>query len=305
MTAAIFLLVRYLEGRKLRLLIMAAAVTAAATYVRPVGFIFVPVVVVVLLFQQRRVTRLAVFVLVFAGLVAPWFVRNYLAAGYAGFSSVSDYNLLYYEAAGVWAKSHGLSTQQARQELDMMCRRRLEVEKIEPGSPRAVRVQRQLGRAILLSYPATFLHVHSVTSLNSLLPAGTGLLEMLGITSGNRGTLSVLHTAGLWAASKYYFGSNIAAVLLMVPDLGVLMIQYLASLAYAVSQLKLRGFNWCPAGWLIVLTILAFVLVGGPAAVPRFRLPVEPLLNVAAGAGVAMLLNPGKFTREDPRLAAL
>jgi 4-amino-4-deoxy-L-arabinose transferase-like glycosyltransferase len=305
MTAAIFLLVRYLEEGKLRLLIMAAAVTAAATYVRPVGFIFVPIVVVVLLFQQRRITRLAAFVLVFAGLVAPWFVRNYLVAGYAGFSSVSDYNLLYYEAAGVWAKSHGLSTQQARQELDMMYRRRLEVEKIEPGSSRAVWVQRQLGRAILLSYPATFLHVHSATSLNSLLPAGTGLLEMLGVTSGNRGTLSVLHTAGLWAAAKYYFGSNITAMLLMVPDLVFLVIQYLACSAYALTQLGLRGLNWGPAGWLIVLTILAFVLVGGPAAVPRFRLPVEPLLNLAAGAGLTMLLNPRKLTSQNLRLVSV
>src|SRR5882672_6818720 len=78
MTTAIFLLIRYLEEGKLRLLIMAAGVTAAAAYVRPVGFIFVPIVIVVLLFHQRRVTRLVAFVLVFAGLVAPWFVRNYL-----------------------------------------------------------------------------------------------------------------------------------------------------------------------------------------------------------------------------------
>jgi 4-amino-4-deoxy-L-arabinose transferase-like glycosyltransferase len=304
-TIAILLLVRYLEEGKLRLLITAAAVTAAATYVRPVGFIFMPIVVAVLLFRQRRTAPVAAFVLVFAGLVAPWFVRNYLAVGYVGFSAISDDSLLFYEAAGVWAKSHGLSTQKARQELDMIYRQRLEVEKIEDGSPQAMRVQRQMGRAILLAYPGTFLRVHSTTSLNSLLPAGTGLLEMLGVTSGNRGTLSVLHTAGLWAAAKYYFGSNITAMLLMVPDLVFLVIQYLACSAYALTQLGLRGLNWGPAGWLIVLTILAFVLVGGPAAVPRFRLPVEPLLNLAAGAGLTMLLNPRKLTSQNLRLVSV
>jgi hypothetical protein len=36
--------------------------------------------------------------------------------------------------------------------------------------------------------------------------------------------------------------------------------------------------------------------------VPRFRLPVEPLLNLAAGAGVAMLLNRRKLTRENPEV---
>jgi 4-amino-4-deoxy-L-arabinose transferase-like glycosyltransferase len=300
MTAAILLLVRYLEEGKLRLVMMAAGVTAAATYVRPVGFIFVPIVVLVLLFQRGRIVRVAAFVLVFAGLVAPWFVRNYLTVGYAGFSSVSDHNLLFYEAAGVWAKSHGLSTEKAREKLDMIYRQRLEVEKIEPGSPQAMRMQRQMGGGILLAYPATFLRVHSATSLNSLLPAGTGLLEMLGVTSGSRGTLSVLHTAGLWAATKYYFGSNITAMLLMVPDVAFLVIQYLAISAYGLWQLRLRGLNWGPAGWLIVLTILAFVLVGGPAAVPRFRLPVEPLLNLAAGASVAMVLKRRKLIRKHP-----
>jgi hypothetical protein len=299
-TVAIFLLVRYLEEVKLPLLITAAAVTAAATYVRPVGFIFVPIVGAVLLFRQRRMARLAAFVLVFAALVAPWFVRNYLAVGYAGFSSVSDYNLLFYEAAGVWAKSRGLSTRQARQELDTMYRQRLDAEKIEPESPRAISVERDMGRAIILSHPRTFLEVHSATSLNSLLPAGTGLLEMLGVTSGNRGTLSVLHTAGLWAAAKYYFGSNVTAMLLIVPDLVFLAAQYFASLGYAVSQLGLRGLNWSPAAWLIVLTIIAFLLVGGPAAVPRFRLPVEPLLNLAAGGGVAMLLKRRKLIGQNP-----
>ena len=299
-TVAILLLLRYLEEVKLRLLITAAAVTAAATYVRPVGFIFVPIVALVLLLRQRRIASVAGFVLVFAGLVAPWFTRNYLAVGYAGFSSVGDYNLLFYEAAGVWAKSRGLSTRQARQELDTMYRHNLEAEKIEPKSPRAIHLEREMGRAIILSHPTTFLRVHSTTSLNSLLPAGTGLLEMLGVTSGNRGTLSVLHTAGLWTATKYYFGSNITAVLLIVPDVIFLLTQYLACLAYAFSQLGSRGLNWSPAGWLVVLTILAFVLVGGPAAVPRFRLPVEPLLNLAAGAGVAMLLKRRKLIRKNP-----
>jgi hypothetical protein len=79
-----------------------------------------------------------------------------------------------------------------------------------------------------------------------------------------------------------------------------LLTQYLACLAYAFSQLGSRGLNWSPAGWLVVLTILAFVLVGGPAAVPRFRLPVEPLLNLAAGAGVAMLLKRRKLIRKNP-----
>jgi hypothetical protein len=228
-----------------------------------------------------------------------------LTLGYAGFSSAGDYHLLFDDSAGVWAKSHGLSTEQARQEMNIMYRNRLEVEKIEPDSAAALRLERQMGRGIILSYPATFVQIHLTTSLNSLLPAGTGLLEMLGITSGHRGTLNVLQDQGVWPAVKYYFGSNITAMLLMVPDLIFLSIQYLAASAYAFSQLRRLGLNWGSTGWLVVLTILGFVLAAGPAAVPRFRLPAEPLINVAAGAGLAMLFHRKKVTSENVRLVGL
>ncbi len=302
-TIAMLCVVRHIRIGGLQPLALGAAATAAATYVRPVGFIFVPIVALVLLFRPRRPASLASFVVIFVALVTPWFVRNYMAAGYVGFSSFGDYSLLFTEGAGVWAKSHGLSTLQAREQLDRMYRQRLLVEAIEPGSAQAIRVERQMGKAILFTYPGTFLRVHVSTSLNCLLPAGTGLLEMLGVTAGNRGTLSVLQTAGLWPAIKYYFGSNFIAIALIVPDLIFLAIQYLAASTYAFRQLGSRGLSWGPAAWLVVLTILAFVMVAGPGAVPRFRLPVEPLINVAAGAGVAMLLNHRKLIKEGSSLA--
>jgi 4-amino-4-deoxy-L-arabinose transferase-like glycosyltransferase len=294
-TLAVLLLVQYFREDKWRFLALAAAVTAAATYVRPVGFIFVPVVVLVLLLRQRQVAKVAVFVVIFAALVMPWYVRNFLVARYVGFSSVGDYNLLFYEAAGVLAKSQGLSPQQARQELGIAYRERLDREKIDPTSTRAIRLQARMGSGILLAHPVLFIRVHFATSLNSLLPAGTGLLEILGMTSGNRGTLSVLQSQGFFAAVRYYFASNIIAVLFAIPELIYLIIRYLGCVVWAFWQFQTRRFNCGPSGWLIALTVAAFLLVAGPAAVARFRLPVEPLLNLIAGAGVAMVVGRGRL----------
>ena len=53
-----------------------------------------------------------------------------------------------------------------------------------------------LGRDILLAHPMTFVRVQIVTSLVSLLPASWAVLQMLGITSGGRGTVSVLQSEG-------------------------------------------------------------------------------------------------------------
>jgi hypothetical protein len=147
-----------------------------------------------------------------------------------------------------------------------------------------------MGSGILLAHPVLFIRVHFATSLNSLLPAGTTLLEMLKMTSGNRGTLSVLQTQGLLAAVKYYFASNLTAVLVLIPELVYLLIRYVACATFAFLHFRARRFHWGAAGWLIALTIAAFLLVAGPAAFARFRLPVEPLLNLTAGMGMVTIL---------------
>ena len=291
MTTALLLLVRHLRRGTWWPVALAAVVTAAAAYVRPVGFIFVPIAVLVLLARRGRLANAGGFALVFAVLVIPWCIRNYVVAGYAGFSSVGEHNLLYYEATGVTAKVRGVSTLEAREDLDSLFRQRRAALNIPANSAEAARLQGRMGREIVLSHPGTWLVVHVKTSVNSLLPAGTGLLEILGITSGSHGTLSVLHTEGIWSAVKHYFsfGPGLAAVLWIVPELVLLAVRYLACLAYAVRQLWRQKLNWGAAGWLVVLTILAFVLVAGPAAVPRFRAPVEPLVNLGAAAGLVWL----------------
>jgi 4-amino-4-deoxy-L-arabinose transferase-like glycosyltransferase len=294
LTLVILLLARHFRDREWWPVALAAALTAAAIYVRPVGVIVVPAAAVVLLVGPRRLVNAGGFVVIVGALLAPWLVRNYVVAGYSGFSSISEWNLVFWEGAGVWAKSHGISRLQAQHELETIYSQRLLREHIEPGSPVAARVQAQMGREIILAHPVIFLRVHLVTSLVSLLPASWWLLQMLGITSGERGTLSVLQSEGLLVALKYYFAGNLSAMALMAPEVILLAIRYLAGMAYAMRQWRMWKLNWGPMGWLVVLMIAEFVLVGGPAAEPRFRLPVEPLLNIAGGAGVARLMGRRK-----------
>ncbi len=56
----------------------------------------------VLLYRSRAWALAAEFALIFALLVAPWYVRNH-GVGYDGFSSVGDQNLLSYVDPGVRA----------------------------------------------------------------------------------------------------------------------------------------------------------------------------------------------------------
>lgn len=287
-TAALLLLVRHFRDRTWTSLAGAVVVTAAAAYTRPVGFLLVPAVVVVLLFRPRGLVKAAVFAGCFAVLVAPWFARNYLEAGYVGFSSLSDHYLLRYEAAGVMAASRGVSAQAARDQLLHDYKAELERRGIRFDSAPAMQVARGMGRGWILAHPLLFVKVHLVTSLGSLLPS-VDLLQTMGITRQGTGTLSVLQSQGLGAAIDHYFGGDKKALLLAVPSTLLLGVQYVAGLGFVLWNVRRRGMRWGRAGWLAAFLIIGFIGTTGPAAEPRFRLPLESLFDTAAGAGLVLL----------------
>jgi len=289
-TAAVLMLACHLRDKRWWLPVASAALTAGATYVRPVGFIFVPIVMLVML-RARRFFGTFSYLLAFALLVAPWFARNQLVAGYAGFSSIADYHPLYYEAAEVRASIAGIPAERARQQLDEIYQERLRSSHIEPGSAGAIHLQGRVGLEVIRANPVTWAFVHLKTSGASLLPASSAFLEMYGTTSGGRGTLSVLHTRGPLAAARYYFDSNPGASILVLPEALILAAKYLACLvAVLLYPLCFRKPGWDANGLaILLLTAVAFLCVAGPAATPRFRLPVEPLVNIGAAGGAVLL----------------
>jgi 4-amino-4-deoxy-L-arabinose transferase-like glycosyltransferase len=295
-TATVVMLVCHLREGKWWLPMATAVLTAGATYVRPVGFIFVPIVTLVL-FRGRRFFGAVIYLLAFALLVAPWFARNQLVAGYVGFSSFAEYNLLYSEAADVRASIAGTSMEQARQQLDDIYQERLRSSHIEPGCAQAIGMEGRVGLEVIRANPVTWAFVHLKTSGASLLPGSAGILEIYGMTSGGRGTLSVLHTRGPLEAAKHYFDSNPSAIILILPEALMLMAKYLACLvAVLLYPLCSRKMDWDSKGLAIVLlTAVAFLCVAGPAATARFRLPAEPLLNIGAAAGTVLLTQRWKI----------
>jgi hypothetical protein len=150
-----------------------------------------------------------------------------------------------------------------------------------------------MGRQILHAHPLTWAYVHLLTAAGSLLPESTTILQIYGTTTGYRGTLNVLQTKGPLAAIRYYFDSNPAAMVLMLPEVIILIAKYLACGVFVIlSPLYFRKFHWNASEFaLVLLTIAMFLAVGGPVAVARFRLPAEPMLNLAAAGGVVLLIH--------------
>jgi len=302
-TLSVLLLAHHFRTSRWWSLCGAAVVAAAGCYVRPVGLVLLTVGLVVLAGRclhaasrrrgesLKRLAQVGAWAGISAAVLLPWCIRNHIRADYFGFSSVTDTNVFEYEAPGVLAKVEGVSVGEATARLNTRLEERLHGQ-AAPTLGDVARAKGAVGREVIAEHPGTWAHVHVRGSAAVFLPGITYALEALGITSGQRGTLDVLRRRGLLAAVRHYFADAQWAVWVVAPLVAVLAVKYLFICICAAARLRLR---MGAGAWLVLLAIVCFTLAAGPASTPRFRVPAEPLLAVAAGAGVAILVE--RFAR--------
>jgi len=278
---ALLLVIHHMRAGRWWPLLAGAAVMGAACYVRPVGLVMAAVFAVGLLASagKGRWTRAGAFAGVVCLAVAPWVVRNAIAADYLGFSSFAGDSMYRFAAPEVIAATEGIPADQAREilkETDAIASRGQ-----TPGQAAAARRGEAL--RIIGSHPCLYAEIHLKGDLGVLLPGATDILELTGLTEGNRGTIDVLHREGLAAAVRHYFGGNSLAIILVGPLLVVMVVQYLGTVACVVRRFS---FQMPPEVYLAAAVVVVTVLLPGPSGLPRYRLPITPLLCMAAGAGL-------------------
>jgi len=303
LTLAVLLLVRHLRAEATWTLAGAAAAAGLACYVRPVGLVFCVAAVLVLVFRglfARKGLRAAG---AFAGIVivavCPWIVRNYLAADYLGFAGVSGEAAFKFQAPAVLAETRGVSVDRARRIMAERLEEALAGRVPSPGE--LARTKLALGLAVVREHPGAYLRQHARGDLAVALPAATDLLEILGVTTGQKGTLEVWSHRGTAAAVEHYFRGRTWAMLLCAPAAALLLIKYVLVLLCAGRHVRFRMAAW---KWLVLGTILVMVLAPGPAGHPRFRVPVAPLLSLCAGAGLAAWRRRGAGRQTPPTITS-
>ena len=286
LTAAVLLLIRHFDTGRWRPLLQAAVLAGAACYVRPLGLVFVAIAAAVLLCRAKRLRRTAAFAAVAVAIVLPWIARNASRADYIGFSSFASDSMYQFSASMTLSEAEGIPLQEAENVLSQRLQGDPSACRCAEWTDEYVRGRARIARETIAAHPLIYARIHLVGCGAFWLPGVNDVLEVLGVTTGQRGTLRVLHTQGLIAAARHYLGDSALAYWTVIPAAAVLAVKYMLVLIAAAAKLRWR---MGAAGWLVVLTVLALAFVGGPCATPRFRVPAEPMLSVAAALGAACL----------------
>jgi len=250
--------------------------------------------------RPRRLIRTAAFACIVIACIAPWVFRNATVADYWGFSSFATESMYWYSAAEIEARQQNKPVGEIRKQFED-AESRLYATRWDnyvsgqapdtssvfdtPGG--LARWRWDKAREIILAHPWEFLDIHLRGDLAFWLPDATEALEVLGYTSGGKGTLDVLHRQGLIAAAKHYFGDNTTAMALAGAMVVLLLIRYAGIVLCGLWRLRP---HMSAGGWLCLLLVLTAWLLPGPANHPRFRVPVEPILSAVAAMGWLGLL---------------
>jgi 4-amino-4-deoxy-L-arabinose transferase-like glycosyltransferase len=253
---------------------------------RPIA-LYLPIVLMLWLSVMRerplreRLFHAGAYAVTFLLVLWPWIIRNHNVTGLATVSTISHYNLLYFNAVSLEAEVRDVGEGQVRREFLALQDQKLEELGLEKTPGNAARVQSMLGREIILSNPVLYIYVHLKSDLNSLLP-DTNILELVGITSGGKGTLGILREKGLMAAIQHYFGDQTWLIGLLLPAIVLLGFIYATGLIGFIQIIRER--NWLPF-LVLVITSAYFLILPGAPSIARFRVPIMPYLSILSGFG--------------------
>lgn len=266
----------------------AAILMGLSALCRPVAVYFPLILTLGLLLDKgTRWTRRMIHATLFLGLfllsLVPWIVRNIYVVGSPTISTISNYNMLFYEAASLEANLRHVSETQIREEYTGRVAQVLAERGWADNEGNRSRANSLLARQIILAHPIRFLYVHLKGDLNGLLPDVTSLTEILGATVGGKGTLGVLNQDGILAAIRNYFGGQTWLLGLLLPFIIFTALVYIFALDGAVDILRHR--SWFTLS-ILAVPVLYFLILPGAASLPRFRVPVMPYIYLLAGAGL-------------------
>ncbi|MEA4861859.1 MAG: hypothetical protein AB7F40_02615 [Victivallaceae bacterium] len=278
-----------LELLRRREYLCSAAMLAMATAIRPAALLlWIPELLFALILLRPRMKwwKAVLFILTANLLVLVWCVRNQAIWGHFAYTSHEGHYIYFYKVASSMANAGGYSIDNAR----IICAAKLAQDMERRGeyggdifSANAVAAQQSLD--YIRDHKGDFFMTMLSDLQNFWLPDITPLLERLGITAGNRGTLDVLHSEGLGAAVRAYFGGANWKVATAVAVYCVWYLAFILLTAAGIIRMAM-GRHWRMLA-AVLLTISYFWLLPAGNLDWRFRMAVQPVLILCAAYAVS------------------
>jgi len=288
LTLGFLTLVFRFERRPVWAALAAGIIFAAAIYVRPVGFIGVPIFLALIaalrVSWRKKVIAGTAMLAVIGLLLLPWMLRNRAESGVFAFSSLVPFDMAYVNLPHFWADTQGLPLEDGYARVEQ-----------QSGVPEGQDANgRPLNWYNLASSPALE-HYELGVILHAPVRYGVWhLFSSTGFFLNPAINPPEQHINLKQALVHGQFKTALEAVAtpwwFLLERVGIgLGLLFIAAGAWALRRKPLM--------WAFLFIIVYLAALGGPSAQARYRLPVEPLIAVIMTAGIAAALRATGVTK--------
>jgi 4-amino-4-deoxy-L-arabinose transferase-like glycosyltransferase len=254
---------------------------------RPIASYFPYLFLLLVLLDQAkrfsdRLIKVAIYCLSVLAVIVPWMLWNQSKIDMLTITTISDYNLLVYNAASLQANQLGVLEGHVKDDLLDQVENTLQARNLPDTPANRSSIYKELARNIIFSDPLKYGYLHLKNDLNNLLPGVTDLTEILGVTIGGKGTLAILNKDGVMAAINHYFEDKTWLIGIFAPALLLLLFTYITDLI-GIGALAINR-KWFALA-IIVLPIAYLLLIPGAPSNQRFRVPAMPFISLLAAQG--------------------
>ncbi len=291
---AVFVLIR--EELTSRKILLGGALLGVLALVRPIGLPVIPLFLLWILFMYRKQRKMLLqqsLLLLFgvAIVMMPWAYRNYMYAHHFSLSSITAYNMLFYNVLEFEHQRTGISKDVLHAQM---------VQRIgssETDQEFRTFIYTDAEQKTVAEYLSPHLLQYAIFHLYTTVPFFFGSdvedaqrsLHLQGVLRGDPivdVNISALLRQGQFDAFISALSANPFALIERIAWL----VLFLSAFLMMVMMLYTHTRKSSPILFLFLLTIL-FALLTGPVSSPRYRMPVAPFLILLGVAGILFLIN--------------
>jgi 4-amino-4-deoxy-L-arabinose transferase-like glycosyltransferase len=242
---------------RMRYWVLGSIMLALGIYIRPIGM-YLPIVLIGLSWLVRTLsfkqwlTKAVIMIGIIGVMVTPWFIRNHSITNVWGFSSVSAYNLLYYNAPQFLAHRTRETVADARDQL-------FSGIGLTPETARGLESSKTVSHAafaVIETHPISYTFYHLTAGLPFFYTSG-------------------LKTAAVFILGLAHTNYTLVKILFLLESLSWLVFSILALASLGQLRYKKAILVFvCIIGYYFVLT--------GPVVYSRYRMPASPFIFIAA-----------------------
>lgn len=273
--------------------------------IRPINSLFILPLIFLLCFMpeiswKKKFAFAASGALLFFAPFFPWMLRN--ASQGAGFCVDTNTGAMYHQNGAmllgeVTGRGYEFEKQRILAEQEELFK-----DKVRFPDEKSREVYR-IGKYKELVKNHFALWLKQQMNYQILLPDLPSLLECLGVTSSDRGTMAILKEQGIMAAVRHYFGANwFFIMLLLLPLTGIALLTYLGSGIYLLHALRYWKKYYMEI-FIFGAFVSYYLFLPGAITAPRYQIPALPCLAVDCAWVLIALVKKIRNGRRDDEIS--